>query len=184
MTRASRDLALHAAWKAGDGTARGKLIANLLDVARKVTWGFARDQQHFDDLFGEACIGLCAAVDSWEPGGTPIAKFAAVVTRNRLISHTKRAQPDTIAIHCCVTETIEEWKNSGDQEEHALAGEIATIARRALRPPDLKIIMRRSVGADMHELIRAMRMPRQTVQRHESTAMQRLAEAVADDGWD
>ncbi len=182
MTEADRDRILYDAWKAGDTTARGKLITRLMGIARKVANRYSLDIR--DDVMSEAMVGVCEAVDDWEGGGT-IGLFAWYRAHSRSVDFLRKSDKqrvNTVSIYAySATELIEEWRSSGMQEENALIGEVRAIAKALLPPAELDVIFLRARDMSGPAIAKRLGTDRFRVSERESSAMAKLTAAVEDD---
>jgi RNA polymerase sigma-B factor len=61
----------------GDARARAALIERHLPLARKLAMRYSGRQEPLDDLYQVACLGLCKAVDGYDPArGTSFTSYA------------------------------------------------------------------------------------------------------------
>lgn len=184
LSAADADRALFDAWKAGDASARDRLICRLGGIARKVADGF-RGLGEQEDLISEAMIGVCVAVDEWRAGELSIGSFCYQVAWRRVRGYIRASAPTrrmVVSIHAySATEQVEEWRSHGGQEEATLVGEIRTIAESSLPPRELDVILLRMQDMSGTAIAKKLGTDRFRVSERETAAKSKLAAAVNDD---
>ncbi len=157
--------------------------AEMLEIARKVARKYARSEQQAEELMSVACLSMCEA-ERKSDGARSVERFMYVTARNATLNFIRdnAAGPlhSSVSIHYAVTELIDEWKREPQQEASALVSEVREIARKALTPPQLRVVLRRAAGVPREDVSKQLRIGVRTVRTREANGMEALALAVSD----